>query len=107
MIVLVISFSDYKTVKDFYIQANLISEYYRKDEVATDEEYREKFSYEIFKMYLQKLGRLENGSVSKLVSHGFHSLKEIHDKTKNAIFFNNKKRSSFWTMCTRYTETIC
>lgn len=34
-------FSDYKTVKDFYIQANLISEYYRKDEVATDEEYRE------------------------------------------------------------------
>ena len=23
-------FSDYKTVKDFYIQANLISEYYRK-----------------------------------------------------------------------------
>ncbi len=75
-------FSDYKTVKDFYIQANLISEYYRKDEVATDEEYREKFSYEIFKMYLQKLGRLENGSVSKLVSHGFHSLKEIHDKTK-------------------------
>ena len=41
-----------------------------------------KFSYEIFKMYLQKLGRLENGSVSKLVSHGFHSLKEIHDKTK-------------------------
>ena len=32
-------FSDYKTVKDFYIQANLISEYYRKDEVATDEEY--------------------------------------------------------------------
>lgn len=29
-------FSDYKTVKDFYIQANLISEYYRKDEVATD-----------------------------------------------------------------------
>ena len=52
-------FSDYKTVKDFYIQANLISEYYRKDEVATDEEYREKFSYEIFKMYLQKLGRLD------------------------------------------------
>lgn len=75
-------FSDYETVKDFYVQANLISEYYRKDEVAADEEYREKFSYEIFKMYLQKLGRLEEESISKLVSHGFQSLKEIHDKTK-------------------------
>lgn len=75
-------FCDYETVKDFYVQANLISEYYRKDEVATDEEYREKFSYEIFKMYLQKLGRLEEESISKLVSHGFQSLKEIHDKTK-------------------------
>jgi len=75
-------FSDYETVKDFYVQANLISEYYRKGEVATNEEYREKFSYEIFKMYLQKLGRFEEGSISKLVSHGFQSLKEIHDKAK-------------------------
>lgn len=65
-------FSDYKTVKDFYIQANLISEYYRKDEVATDEEYREKFSYEIFKMYLQKLGRLENGSVKRYAKEQSH-----------------------------------
>lgn len=75
-------FSDHKTVKDFYIQANLISEYYSKDEIASHEVYREKFSYEIFKMYLQKLGRFDEENISKLVSHGFHSLKEIHDKAK-------------------------
>lgn len=75
-------FADYETVKNFYVQANLISEYYRKDEVATNEEYGERFSYEIFKMYLQKLGRFEEGSISKLVLHGYQSLKEVHDKVK-------------------------
>ena len=75
-------FADYETVKDFYVQANLISEYYRKDEVKGNEEYREKFSYEIFKLYLQKLGRLDEGSVSKIVSHGFKSLKDIHENAK-------------------------
>lgn len=75
-------FADFETVKDFYVQANLISDYYRKNEVKSDEAYREKFSYEIFKLYLQKLGRLEEGSVSKLVSHGFKSLKDIHESAK-------------------------
>lgn len=75
-------FADYETVKNFYVQANLISEYYRKDEVETNEEYGERFSYEIFKMYLQKLGRFEEGSISKLVLHGYQSLKEVHDKVK-------------------------
>lgn len=75
-------FSDYETVRDYYVQANLISGYYRRGEVASDEEYRNKFSYEIFKMYLQKLGRLEEGSVSKLVSSGFKNLKDIHENAK-------------------------
>lgn len=75
-------FSDYETVRDYYVQANLISGYYRKGEVASDEEYRNKFSYEIFKMYLQKLGRIEEGSVSKLVSSGFKNLKDIHENAK-------------------------
>ena len=76
-------FSSYETVKEIAVQANLISEYYRKGEVTSSEEYREQFSYEIFKMYLQKLGRLEEKDVSKLVVHGFKSLKDIHENAKN------------------------
>lgn len=84
-------FADYETVKDFYVRANLISDYYRKDGTVRDEKYSEKFSYEIFKLYLQKLGRLEDGSVSKLVIHGFQSLEDIHENVNLATSLVTKR----------------
>lgn len=87
-------FSDYEAVKEIAVQANLISEYYRKDEVASNEEYRERFSYEIFKMYLQKLGRLEEDNISKLVVHGFKSLKDIHESAKNSSLATKRDHHS-------------
>lgn len=75
-------FSNDSVVKDLYVQANLISEYYRKGEVDSDEEYRNKFSYEVFKLYLEKLGRIEHGNVSKLVQGSFKNIADIHENAK-------------------------
>lgn len=72
-------------VKEFNVQANLISEYYRKGEVETDEEYRKKFSYEVFKLYLEKMGRIEKGNVSKLVMGSFKSIVDVHENIKNSL----------------------
>ncbi len=84
-------FADYETVKDFYVRANLISDFYRKDGPLRDETYSERFSYEIFKLYLQKLGRLNDADISKLVLHGFQSLEDIHDKVKMSVSLKTKK----------------
>ena len=75
-------FANNSIIKEIYVQANLISEYYRKGEVKFDEEYRNKFSYEVFKLYLEKLGRIKKGNVSKLVAGSFKSIMDVYENTK-------------------------
>lgn len=75
-------FSNYETVKEFFVQANLVSENYRKDIIETDEEYRIQYSYEIFKLFLYKLGRLKEKDLSKLVQQNFIKIQEIHERSR-------------------------
>ena len=82
LIVLVISFLIIKQLKTFIYRQILFLNIIVRMKWQQMKSIGKNLVMKYLKCIFKKLGRLENGSVSKLVSHGFHSLKEIHDKTK-------------------------
>jgi uncharacterized protein len=71
-------FTGYDTIKDSLLLSSGLSTHYSKNEIDDrNEEYDVLVNYELFKMYLSKLGRLDEKHVSKLVTANFDILKKI------------------------------
>lgn len=60
-------FCSYETIKDMFTSSSLINDTYSKNEVPITPEYSKSMNYEIFKLFLWRLGRLEQKHVSKFV----------------------------------------
>ncbi len=59
-------FSNDKVVKDTKFTLSFVSEYYLKKAISTSHDFHKKIIYEYFKLFLSKLGRLDEKYVSKL-----------------------------------------
>ncbi|WP_068502419.1 Cys-rich peptide radical SAM maturase CcpM [Paenibacillus kribbensis] len=76
-------FGSYHTVKEFLVTSAIINDIYRNDSVSFSENYQKNVNYELFKMYLWKLGKLDERHVSKLVLPTFSQIKEnVHKRMK-------------------------
>jgi uncharacterized protein len=76
-------FVNYDTVKDTIQMATLPSTNYSDKTVTMDENFRVDYNYEFFKIFLYKLGRLEEKYVSRLNLSYFERLKSTyHEKRK-------------------------
>ncbi len=76
-------FTNYETIRDHYLFFNAISSSYLKNDelIHESEAFRIQRAYEIFKTFLNKLGRLDNQYASPLVEELFLRLKsKIHDQ---------------------------
>jgi len=69
-------FANYDTIKDSLINVSNISTNYAKFQNEGSEEYDINIKYELFKLYLSKVNRLEDRYVSKLVKDGYKNLKQ-------------------------------
>jgi uncharacterized protein len=69
-------FASYDTVKDSMINVSNISTNYAKFQIQSPEEYDIKLNYEIFKLYLNKVNRLDDQYVSKLVEGEYKRLRQ-------------------------------
>lgn len=66
-------FTTYDVIKDSNINFSSLNDEYAKDEKIIDgEEYIAEYNYELFKMFLSKIGRLDEKHVSKMVN-GYYS----------------------------------
>ena len=77
-------FANYETVKDANVQFSFISNNYRKDKVDYSNEQLSLFNYEIFKLFLSRLGRLSEDKVSKLVQNYYLSTKSKYHEERTA-----------------------
>ena len=75
-------FTDFELVKEANILASEISNLYRKDTVRTSEKYVSEVEYENFKIYLSKLGLLDEKYTSKLLSMQFNDRKNKYGQLK-------------------------
>ena len=69
-------FTTYDAVKDSMITSFEVAKEYSLVDTPPNEEYDTQLRYEIFKMYLSKLNRVNEKSVSKLVEKYYDSLKD-------------------------------
>ncbi|MCX7921471.1 MAG: Cys-rich peptide radical SAM maturase CcpM [Clostridia bacterium] len=69
-------FTNFETIKDSFVTASDISSYYLKDKPEVSEDYLIKRNYEIFKLFLSKLNRLDEKYTSKLVMRYYSDLKK-------------------------------
>ncbi len=60
-------FTDFELAKEAMIMASEITDLYRKDTVKISENYISEIEYEIFKIFLSKLGYLDEKYISKLL----------------------------------------
>ncbi|MDQ0089909.1 uncharacterized protein J2T12_003322 [Paenibacillus anaericanus] len=80
-------FSSEEVLKDSFINASALNTEYSENELATPDSFIEKWSYEVFKLFLSKLGRLDEKWVSKLVNSHFDRIKvNMHEKRKPSNF---------------------
>lgn len=77
--------TDSQILNDSLTRASLIENNYSKNEISTNEDYRIKRGYELFKVFLSKLKRLDKKYTSKIVNMEYNN---IVDKmvTKYPIF---------------------
>ncbi len=68
-------FTTYDIIKDSTINISGISTNYAKVEIKSSEEYEINLKYELFKLYLNKVNRLDEKYVSKLVTRDYDMLK--------------------------------
>jgi uncharacterized protein len=64
---------------DSMVNAANLSDFYSKVEIKTSEDFLKNSNYERFKMYLSKLGRLDDSFVSKIVSGEYDNIKRKID----------------------------
>ncbi len=80
-------FSSCDIIEDSLLRSTYVSDNYMKDSYKIEEKFNIMRNYEYFKMYLSKIKRLSENSVSKLVSSEYQMLKgKMHDhwnRTKN------------------------
>jgi uncharacterized protein len=69
-------FASYDTIKDSLINVSNIAVNYAKFQNKGSEEYNIKLKYELFKLYLNKVNRLDDQYVSKLVFNDYTKLKQ-------------------------------
>ncbi|WP_374016911.1 Cys-rich peptide radical SAM maturase CcpM [Paenibacillus thiaminolyticus] len=76
-------FGNYETVKDFMVTSAVINDMYRKDSVSISQGYQSSVNYEHFKLFLSKLGKLDQQYVSKLVQPTYSRLREtVHNRLR-------------------------
>ena len=68
-------FTNYETVKDSSINANLINYNYSKNSSDKNEDFIISWEYELFKLFLCKLGQLNKKHVTKLQDAYFNNIK--------------------------------
>lgn len=71
------------TEKAPFIKSGFISSLNKKEPVKTTEDFIEKYKYEIFKLYLSKLNRLDRKYISKLMDGYYQEKKGFYDKLDN------------------------
>lgn len=69
-------FASYDVIKDSMVKASYISENYAKFEMDPKEENDIKTNYEVFKMYLNKLNRMDSQNISKLVQQRYDYIRQ-------------------------------
>jgi len=72
-------FTGYELVKDSKKVSSLISKRYAKNETAAQDSFIKERNYEVFKVYLHKLGRLDVNHTSALAVDEYNRLKNLHD----------------------------
>lgn len=78
-------FSNYNDIKEFDVNTSLLSANYTKDDIKYDENYKVRYDYEIFKMFLWKLNRLDLEDVSKLIiQYNDRLTSDIYNRTKGS-----------------------
>ncbi len=75
-------FTDFKTVKEATVIASEISDLYRKDNIKVSENYISETQYEYFKIFLSKLGYLDEKYTSKLLSRYYTERKDSYRRLK-------------------------
>lgn len=71
------------TENALYIKGGFISPLNKKDPVTTTEDFIEKYNYEIFKLYLSKLNKLDKKYISRLMLDHYQERKVFYDKLNN------------------------
>lgn len=70
-------FANCEDVKDFYSNfSNISNEYIINDIYDVSEEYMQSYKYEVFKMFLSKINRLDKQYVSKIVELYYENIKQ-------------------------------
>ncbi|MUG23705.1 Cys-rich peptide radical SAM maturase CcpM [Paenibacillus macerans] len=73
-------FSGDDVIKDSFINPSTINSQYKEEEINLSDNFRERWGYEIFKLFLFKLNRLDERYVSKLVSAYFDRIRiNLHE----------------------------
>ncbi|WP_432664978.1 Cys-rich peptide radical SAM maturase CcpM [Wukongibacter baidiensis] len=74
-------FANYEEIKDFRVNASMISNSYSNANIEIDENYLIQQRYERFKIFLNRIGRLEEKDISSLFEKEFDNLKiHIHER---------------------------
>lgn len=72
-------FDDFDTIKESAVMYSQISNYYSKTQIGYDEAYYIEMNYELFKLFLSKLDKLDEKYISKLVNSRIGQLQDIYD----------------------------
>lgn len=71
-------FTDYETIRESDINTSFISDSYRNEKIETSDDFLCKVNYEYFKLFLSKLGKLNEEAVSKLVVQYYQEKKRFY-----------------------------
>lgn len=88
-------FTTYDTIKDSNIAFNEINTQYSKTEsIANTEEYYQRYNYEIFKMFLYRINKLDEKHVSKIVKEYYEYLNRVMNNHRYADKLHEKGHHS-------------
>ena len=79
--------------KDSYFSSSLLSENYKEEDNVISEEFIKEYSYEIFKVFLYKLGYLEEKHISHIFKDYFDSLMRNYEMKE---FFKREELPNAW-----------
>ncbi len=75
-------FNDFELVKETSVMASEISDYYRKDTIKASDNYISETHYEYFKIFLSKLGYLDEKYTSKLLLNQYNEIQSRYSLLK-------------------------
>jgi uncharacterized protein len=75
-------FMDFELAQDIMVTASVVNDKYSKKEINYTDEFFITRGYEVFKLYLSKLGRLDSKYVSRIVAGDFNNLDRHHEYLK-------------------------